>query len=278
MTAVAVTTPAEALRPQDLTLTLLGDYVAPSPRPIWSGGLVTLLSNFDFSADSGRIALSRLGRRGLLTRTKSGRLAYYALTARARRVLEEGTRRIFSFGTDDEWDGTWTMLSYSVPEDSRAERERLRARLTFLGFGSVHDGQWFAPRNREDELAALVAELGLGEHVEIFVGRPSRHTRLDRLVEQAWDLDGLESRYRGFVADFSRYAKTRAPDDRTAFRIRTLAMHRYRRFPRFDPELPAAVRARPGRRDDAVSTFRALWHRLEPGARRHFETTVQPSA
>lgn len=276
MTAVAAATPVEALRPQDLTLTLLGDYVAPSPRPIWSGGLVALLSVFEFSADAARVALSRLGRRGLLTRTKSGRLAYYALTTRAERVLVEGTRRIFSFGRDDPWDGTWTLLSYSVPEELRAERERLRARLTFLGFGSVHDGQWFAPRNREDEVAALVSELELEPHVEVFVGRPSRHARLDRLVEQAWDLDGLEARYRRFVADFARYAERREPDDSTAFRVRTLAMHRYRRFPRFDPELPAAVRARPGRRDDAIATFRALWQRLEPGARRHFEATVQP--
>ena len=61
MTAVASVTPSEALRPQDLTLTLLGDYVAPSPHPIWSGGLVALLAGFGFSPDSARVALSRLG-------------------------------------------------------------------------------------------------------------------------------------------------------------------------------------------------------------------------
>ena len=278
MTAVASVTPSEALRPQDLTLTLLGDYVAPSPHPIWSGGLVALLAGFGFSPDSARVALSRLGRRGLLTRTKSGRLAYYALTARAERVLEEGTRRIFSFGRDDGWDGTWTWLSYSIPEELRAERERLRARLAFLGFGSVHDGQWFAPRTREDELAALVDDLGLAAHVEVFVGRPSRYSRLAQLVERAWDLDGLDARYGAFVAEFGRYVKARTLDDRTAFVVRTLAMHRYRRFPRFDPELPTAVRARPGLRDDAIATFGELWERLEAPARHHFVTTVQTPA
>ena len=41
---------SEALQPQDLVITLLGTYVRPlGPRPVWSGGLVSLLGEFGFS-------------------------------------------------------------------------------------------------------------------------------------------------------------------------------------------------------------------------------------
>jgi phenylacetic acid degradation operon negative regulatory protein len=269
----------DGLRPQDLTLTLLGDYVhlGRTRSPVWAGGLVAVLGDFEFSPDAARVALSRLSRRGLLLRTRRGRHAFYALSDRARRVLDEGAKRIFGFGTTEQWDRTWTLVTYSVPEVMRAERERLRARLTFLGFGSAHDGHWIAPRDRADEVATLARELGLADHVHVFLGWPSPHERPDDLIAAAWDLEHLDDQYRAFVDEFRAFAAAEL-DDRDAFVVRTLVMHRYRRFPALDPEVPPELLNGPSARADAIALFRELWLGLEQPAQRYFASRVDPPA
>jgi phenylacetic acid degradation operon negative regulatory protein len=265
----------DGLRPQDLTLTLLGDYVhlGRAQVPVWAGGLVALLADFGFSQQAARVALSRLSRRGLLLRTRRGRHAFYALSERARRVLDEGAQRIFGLGTSEHWDHTWTLVTYSVPEVMRAERERLRARLTFLGFGSAHDGHWIAPRDRADDVAALADELGLGDHVHVFLGRPSPHERPHELIAAAWDLEHLDDRYRAFVDEFAPFVAADLDDD-DAFVVRTLVMHRYRRFPSLDPDVPPELLPGPSARAEAIALFRELWHGLEQPAQRHFAARV----
>ena len=60
-------------QPQDLVVTLLGTYVRPYGDMVWSGGLVMLLGEFGFSQGAARVALTRLVRRGLIGRVRSGR-------------------------------------------------------------------------------------------------------------------------------------------------------------------------------------------------------------
>src|SRR5215471_14073298 len=101
MSPVAVSAPpaaSEPLQPQDLVITLLGTYVRPFGDTVWSGGLVALLEELGFSHGAARVALTRLVRRGLLGRVRSGRLVHYRLTPRCDRLLAEGDGRIFLLG------------------------------------------------------------------------------------------------------------------------------------------------------------------------------------
>jgi len=114
-------------------MTLLGAHVYPRDRQVWSGGLVTLLSGFGFSAGAARVALNRLAARDMLTRVKNGRLVHYTLTPHSVAVLTEGDGRIFSLGLEPRRDDVWTVLWHTIPEDRRLERARLVRRLRFLG-------------------------------------------------------------------------------------------------------------------------------------------------
>ena len=117
----------ESLQPQDLVITLLGAYVRPFGRTVWSGGLVMLLREFGFSDGAARAALTRLVRRKLIERVRSGRLVHYRLTPRCERLLIEGDGRIFTFGHLPADAGPWTMLWHQIPEDRRLERTPARA-------------------------------------------------------------------------------------------------------------------------------------------------------
>src|SRR6185312_10819501 len=96
-------TVSEPLQPQDLVITLLGTYIRPRGGTAWSGGLVQLLGEFGFSQGAARAALTRLVRRGLLSRVRQGRLIHYRVTERADRLLAEGDRRSCS--------GSWRSRS-----------------------------------------------------------------------------------------------------------------------------------------------------------------------
>ena len=264
--------------PQDLVLTLLGSCLpAREQDEVWSGGLVRLLDEFGFSAGASRVALNRLVARNLLARTKSGRHVYYTLTPRTVAVLAEGDERIFTLGRAEGTERAefgWTVLWHAIPEDRKIARTRLVRRLRFLGFGSVQDGTWLAPHDRERQVAALLAELGVAEHAGLLLGRPATGLDFATFVARVWDLDALAGRYRAFATRFRPYLD-RPTDDRTALLLRTRLVHTFREFPFLDPELPTELVAPPPHRAEAVALFDDLYPTLADGARRYFEEVTK---
>jgi phenylacetic acid degradation operon negative regulatory protein len=255
-------------------LSLLGAHHVPRERGVvWSGGLVRLLEQFGFSAGAARVALNRLVGRELLARSRDGRLVHYALTARTVTVLAEGDRRIFTLGELPRAETTWTVLWHSIPEDRRLARTRLVRRLRFLGFGSVQDGTWLAPRDREAEVATLLAELDVAAHAGVLLGRPATAIDFASFVARVWDLDELATRYRTFV---ERFRDHRIADDRQALLLRTRLVHTFREFPFLDPELPEDLVPAPTHRAEAVRLFHDLYPALAPAAQRYFDEVTVP--
>jgi phenylacetic acid degradation operon negative regulatory protein len=260
--------------PQDLVLTLLGAHRVPRDRgAVWSGGLVRLLGDFGFTEGAARVALNRLVARELLARSKNGRQVHYILTPRTAAVLAEGDRRIFTLGEKPRRETTWTVLWHSIPEERRLARTRLTSRLRFLGFGSVQDGTWLAPHDRERELAALLTEFGVAEHAGVMLGRPATAVDFRTFVARVWDLGDLAERYRAFVEHF----RGRAVDsDREALLLRTRLVHTFREFPSLDPELPEDLVPAPSHRADALRLFHFLYPALAEAAQRHFDKVTTP--
>jgi phenylacetic acid degradation operon negative regulatory protein len=267
----------DALEPpqsQDLLVTLLGSYVRPHEGRVWSGGLVSLLNEFGFSVGAARIALTRLVTRDLLARIRTGRLIHYRLTPRAKRLLEEGDRRIFSLGEHVTPTDEWTVLWHDLPEEQRVARGRLSRRLRFLGFGTTRDGVWVSPRDREAEVLPLIAELEIGNRIGLLVGRLSDTTGHHALVRRAWDVDGLCRRYALFASEFAPYARKRGRpqlSDKDAFITRTRLVHHFRGFALLDPELPDDLIPDPRTRRKAVQVFRNAYEILAEPAQRHFD-------
>lgn len=267
-----------SLKPQDLVITMLGTYVRPFGRTVWSGGLVMLLREFAFSDGAARAALTRIVRRGLVARVRSGRLVHYELTPRCERLLVEGDGRIFTFGRLPADAGPWTVLWHQIPEDRRLERTRLGRRLRFLGFGSVQDSVWVSPHDHSSEVFELVSDLDIGEYATVFLARvPGAGVGLGlpALVSRAWDLSGLEDRYQAFCSRFERYLTPEAPaSDREAFLVRTRLMHLFRGFAQLDPELPDEFAPLSAPRTRAADIFETLYTGLAAASQRHFDAVT----
>jgi phenylacetic acid degradation operon negative regulatory protein len=248
MTAQDAARPPEVIRRREvrhtsarsLLMTLLGEFVLPGGRPVWTWVLVDTLAGFGVTEKSARQALARAAAEGLLVSERVGRRTRWELTPAARTLLGDGARRIYEFGRSERpWDGRWLLLLVSVPESKRDLRHRLRTRLSWAGFGSPEAGVWISPHlGREGEALDVVKELGLASSSMSFTAAFGRIGGQDAMVSRAWDLTGLEARYEAFLADFGDLEPAGRAE---ALHAQTRLVHEWRRFPFLDPQLPRAL-------------------------------------
>ncbi len=253
--------------PQRLLITLLGGYWFAREEHIPSAALVRLLAEFGISDAATRAALSRLARRGLLVSSKSGRRTFYGLSARAAELLREGARHILGFAARDrQWDGTWTVVAFSVPEKHRNLRHVLRTRLHWLGFASLYDGVWVSPRASAEEVGAELDELGI-EAATVLVGTIAARAAGPRSPIAAWDLEGLHKVYEEFTTAFAplrERARAGEVGAAEALRARTEIMDAWRNMPNLDPELPLELLPPSWPRRHARELFVEIYDSLGP--------------
>jgi phenylacetic acid degradation operon negative regulatory protein len=235
-------------RPQSLVFTLFGEYLLPRAEPVWAGSLIDLLEPLGASEGAVRTTLSRMSRKGWFDTVRAGRRSFYQLSRRGRALLEEGRERIYHPSWDEPWDGRWLLLAYSIPEDRRELRDRLRDRLGWLGFGALGNGLWISPHEVEDQVRDIAADLGIEEHLECFHAEGAGFTEPDRLVARCWDLESLNRRYEAFIARhvpaFQGLREATGPDPaspRDSYVRRFQLSHEFREFPLIDPYLPRSL-------------------------------------
>jgi phenylacetic acid degradation operon negative regulatory protein len=192
------TADGSALRPQVALLLLFGDHILGSDLSLFSGSAIDVLARLGVSEHATRSTLTRMVGRGLLRRQREGRRMYFGLTPRAVEILRDGQQRIWRTGAvNDRWDGTWTLLCFSLPEAWQRQRHGLRSQLAWAGFGPLQGGLWIAPGHAPAQ--HIVAGLGLGAHVRVFRARADELTDIPQLIGDVYDLDGLARRYTAFL-------------------------------------------------------------------------------
>ncbi|MDX3615967.1 PaaX family transcriptional regulator [Streptomyces europaeiscabiei] len=225
---------------RSLLMTMLGEYVLPHGRPVWTSALVEALATFGVEEKSARQALARTAAEGWLASERVGRRVRWVLTPPGRRMLTEGAQRIYDFGSGERtWDGTWLMVLVSVPEAKRDLRHRVRTRLTWAGFGSPEPGVWITPRaDRETEALGVLKELGLADDAMSFTAAYGAVGSEAAMVARAWDLSEVEDRYEAFIDEFTGLHPA---DGDSALHAQTMLVHEWRRFPFLDPRLPSKL-------------------------------------
>jgi phenylacetic acid degradation operon negative regulatory protein len=239
---MAAPAPPRALNPRSLLFTLYGDYVRPlGQRDVRVGALVRLAGELGVGGNALRSALSRMTREGWLAARRDGGPPRYRLSPRGEELIEEGTRRIYGHHRA-AWDGRWLLVSYSLPEPRRGQRDRLRQGLSFLGLGSLGNGLFVTPHDLRPQVRDLIFRCGVEADVTLHHGTLEWPADPAQVVARAWDLERLGLRYAEFLHRTARELDgAGALDDRAAFARRFLLTHEFRRFPFSDPDLPDAL-------------------------------------
>lgn len=261
-----------------MMFTLFGDYIMHRGAEIWVSSLIQIAAQFGLSQQAVRSALSRMGQHGWLKVRRVGNRSYYGATARTKRLLEEGERRIF-VRRPGPWDHCWRILVYSIPERRRAIRTELRKQLSWLGYAPLSSGSWVCPHNLEPDVSRIVENLGISGCVEIFTASHQGISTDRELAARCWDLAGINRRYEAFLARYEPLFKEfQRREDLTAsecFVQRFLLIHEYRKFFFIDPELPSELLPEVWHGTRARDLFHAFHSLLAEPANHYFDSVFE---
>jgi phenylacetic acid degradation operon negative regulatory protein len=234
------------MKPRAILWDLFGDhlrYVDGDPVGwVPMRALSRLLDVFGVGESTSRVVLSRMRREGWFTTYRDGRQSSYALTGRSIRMLDEGRARIFDRGRDD-WDGTWRMVIYAVPEESRGERDQARRTLAWHGFGPLAAATWISPHPRLEIVRGALADLS-ATRFDLLESRSLSLTADREMAFRCWDLEGLGRDYLKLISAYEQLpgpAELAALPGPEALRRQVELVASYRTLPFRDPDLPAAL-------------------------------------
>ncbi|MEU5909322.1 PaaX family transcriptional regulator C-terminal domain-containing protein [Micromonospora sp. NPDC047527] len=264
--------------PQGVTVTLLADYTLRARATLPSAAIVALLAESGVTTAGARAAISRLARRGVLEGSRQGRHSSYRLTQAAAVSLSAGGHWILASTTAAEpWDGCWTTVAFSLPQDRGAQRRALRGQLRWLGYAPLYDGLWISPYELTPPARAQLAQLA-GGAVTVFRGRQvALDADSQRAPIDAWDIDAIRGHYEAFLrrwAPLVPQVRSGQVDGAAAVRTRTEVMDTFRRFPILDPQLPREILPAGWLRQPARELFAAVYDGLAEPAERHVRAVV----
>ena len=258
------------LRGGSLIITVFGDAIAPRGGAITLGSLIPLMAPFGLTERLVRTSVARLAEDDWLASRRVGRLSEYRLSAAGRRRFLEATRRIYGDPAPG-WHGRWTLLLLAGIDATR--RRAAREALRWEGFGEIEPGLLAHPTLSIPAAHEHVTAAGLGVAPLILEARAADADADRRLVQRGWDLAELATSYGRFLRAFAPVLRTlggaQRPSPETAFVLRTLLIHEYRKIHLRDPLLPASLLPDdwPGTR--AYELARALYERVFVAAEQH---------
>jgi phenylacetic acid degradation operon negative regulatory protein len=266
------------LRAGSLLVTILGDAIAPRGGMIALASLIELAQPFGLTERLVRTSIGRLAHEQWVSSQRSGRASYYSLTPNGRARFAEATQRIYG-APPDSWNGCWTLVI--VPPSLKRLRDQLREELSWLGFGELTSGVFAHPTPKEDMIRARLAELESAGRLIVIQGAAAARRSDSQLVAMGWDFGELARRYRRFVNMFAPVndalptAGAQNPAGDTAFILRTLLLHEYRKIHLRDPLLPARLLPEQWVGADAQELCRTLYAKVFPASEGYLSFTVQ---
>jgi phenylacetic acid degradation operon negative regulatory protein len=235
---------AEPPRSKSLVMTVLGDAIAPHGGAVWLGSLIELVEPLTVTERLARTSVFRLVQEGWLAASREGRRSRYALEPDALPRLERANRRIYT-APGQGWDGRWTVLLAPNGTLGADLRATLRRELQWEGYAMLSAGTLVHPSHDPEALQDILDRNGADNRLFAFTANTldgvSSRPLLD-LVNEGWDLSLVVDSCQHFIDTFSPLLQLLdagpPADPATAFAIRTLLVHAYRRVQLHDPRLP----------------------------------------
>ncbi len=266
-------------RPVSFIFTLYGDMVARGSEDgaLWIGALIALMSCLGVSAPAVRQAVSRMARQGWLVARRQGNRAFYSVTERGRRRIEELSPRIY--GPIIEWDGRWRLLSYAVGEANRKRRERLRKELSALGWAALSPSTWISPSDTLIAARDAAEATRTLDAVNLFTSEYRGPLSDRELLERCWNVGEIAAAYGAFIARYEphlrRERKCNDLTDEVALVERLWLVHDYRKFVYLDPGLPSELLPAHWPGTAAAALFREYYAAIALKSQRYFHLCTQ---
>ena len=267
-----------------IIVTVFGDGILPRGGCVWLGSLIGLLAPLGLSERLVRTAVFRLAQDDWLEAVVQGRRSDYRLSPAGRRRFAEASRQIYA-SASLPWDRRWRLITVTAALEP-VERERLRRALFWHGFGELGGDCFVHPSANLDQVFESLQAEGLGpllaRLLPLVAANPllAASGRDADLVRRAWNLADLGNAYQGFVAAYASLlaqwqSQAERMGDESAFLIRSLLIHDYRRLLLRDPQLPGVLLPEQWAGHEARQLCRALYGLLLTPSERHLDRQLR---
>ena len=240
-------------------------------KPLAGPWFVAALEPFGHSAAAVRQTLFRMSRDKELSVTKEGRTNYYRVTSYSRAEVEVGFDQIF-VEPEADWDGDWTLVQYSFPDENRVDRDRMRSLLEVMGFAPLGHGVHIHPRDCRAKLKAAIGDQGLTGKINVFRGQRDDMTAPKDFAHSLWDLKAINGVYKAFLDKFQSLEAAPPLSDQEAFGVRFALVFDYLEAAWQDPDLPGDLLGDDWLGGEARRLASKLYDTYLPQAKRHAET------
>lgn len=267
------------MRSTSLIITLFGDTVSQHGHTLWLGSLVNALAPLGVNERLVRTSVFRLVKEGWLEAERVGRRSYYRFTSHGNAEYERAARRIYAT-EDTSWEGHWQLLlPLAIPDQ---DRDDFRRSLLWQGFRAIAGGTYAKPGSAGRALRETLEEFSATDKVMLFDATSSQLAspqRLRKMVHDCWQLDETAAAYRTFLGNFRPIQKWLAQEKKlqpeTAFIVRTLLIHDYRRVLLHDTPLPEELLppAWPGA--EALTLTGSVYKALAQASTQYITTTLE---
>lgn len=232
------------VNPYALVFSLFGGYVLPRGVDIWTGSLIQALAPLGFSDRMVRTTISRMKRMGYLEGRRVGRYSFYRLTDSGLKKIH-GARQLAFSSLGAQWDGRWTVVAYSIPEEYRELRDTLRDSLKTFGFGYLVPGAWVSPHSLPPEMEEEWQKAGAWPYLEIFRAEHVGPSRAGDFVSHAWPkLPALADHYRAYTEKYGQVPdrfEQKALDNKDCFVFHMQSLFEFMSIIIEDPALPPVL-------------------------------------
>jgi len=267
-----------------IIVSVFGDGILTRGGCVWLGSLIELLAPLGLSERLVRTAVFRLAQDDWLEAVVQGRRSDYRLTPAGRRRFVQASGQIYA-SASPPWDQRWRLITVTAALEPSA-RERLRRALFWHGFGELGGDCFVHPSAdlalvfeslQADGLAPL-----LGRLLPLVAANPQlgESGKDADLVRRAWNLLDLDQAYRAFVDSYAPVlaqwqSHAGAMDEASAFLIRSLLIHDYRRLLLRDPQLPGVLLPAQWAGHEARQLCRQLYGLLLAPSERHLNQKLR---
>ncbi len=268
-----------SLRAKSLVMTVFGDAIAPRGGSVWLGSLIALLAPLGVSERLVRTSVYRLVEEGWLEASRSGRRSQYRLSPLGAKRFLRAHQRVYA-NSIPRWDGEWLLVSLQGAA-SAAQKSALKKELLWEGFAPLAPGLFACPGDKREALTEMLVRTRMNGKVIVLSATDAGlagSRPLEEITPDAWPLKEAARSYKKFIAHFEELRRLLALPTRlnsaSAFALRTLLIHEYRRALLSDPQLPASLLGEdwPGKQAQAVC--RSLYLALEKDADQHITRTL----
>jgi phenylacetic acid degradation operon negative regulatory protein len=263
------------VNPNAVVFALFAQYVLPRGGVVWLGSLIRAMATLGIGEAAARSAVLRLRKSGALEGQRMGRRTFYWLTKTGMRRLNIGGFR-FSLPSEEAWDGRWTIILYSIPEEQRNLRDALRNSLKWWGFGNLAPGSWISARVLLPEAENDLRELGVWEYVSVFRSEYLGPREPSAIIAKAFpELVTLEACYRAYTAQAQAVLQDLDAgllDNEACFATRMRNLWEIYAIAKDDPILPPALLPEDWPRFEALELSAQVRHVLSAPAELFFDT------